>query len=122
MEDVPHISEAEWVVMEVLWQRGPLSPSELVEALSTTKTWSPKTIQTLVFRLLHKGVLQPLGHRSERRYLPAFSRQQCLQTETQSFLDRLYGGSAKPLLATFIRSERLSPEDIAEWKALLDGR
>jgi len=122
MADMPRISESEWIVMEVLWSKGALATNEIIAALSESKTWGPKTIKTFLFRLVHKGVLQPIGPRSDRRYLPVFTRDTCLQAENQSFLDRLYGGSAKPLLANFLRSERLSAEDIAELKALLDGR
>ncbi len=122
MAAVPHISESEWIVMEVLWSQGARSTDEIIDALAETKAWRPKTIKTFIFRLIHKGVLQPVGPRLTRRYLPAFTREQCLEAENQSFLDRLYGGSAKPLLATFLRDQRLSPEDIAELKAMLEGR
>ena len=120
--DVPRISESEWIVMEALWSKGALSTNEIIDALAECKTWGPKTIKTFLFRLVHKGVLQPIGPRSDRRYLPVFTRDQYLQAENRSFMDRLYGGSAKPLLANFLRSERLSPEDIAELRTLLDGR
>ncbi len=122
MAEVPRISESEWIVMEVLWSKGALSAADVVDALSESQTWGPKTVKTFLFRLVHKGVLQPIGPRLDRRYLPVFAREQCLQAENQSFLDRLYGGSAKPMLATFLRNERLSAEDIAELKALLDRR
>lgn len=122
MPEVPRISESEWTVMEVLWSKGALSPADVIDALSESKAWGPKTIKTFLFRLVHKGILQPTGPRSERRYRPLFTREECLQAENQSFLDRLYGGSAKPMVATFLRNDRLSPEDIAELKALLDGR
>lgn len=120
MADIPHISEAEWLVMEVLWSRGPLTTDAIIEALADTKAWRPKTIKTFIFRLIHKGALQPVGPRLTRRYVPAFTREQCLESENQSFLDRLYGGSAKPLVAAFLRDPSLSPEDIAELRAMLD--
>ena len=57
MKSLPQISEAEFEVMKVVWQHAPISTNEITDRLVKTTTWSPKTIQTLIKRLVTKGAL-----------------------------------------------------------------
>ena len=119
MGDLPRVSEAEWAVMQVLWDRHPLTAAEVIEALPADHDWSDRTVKTLLSRLSKKGVL---GHEEEgRRYLyrPLLSREQCVQAESESFVKRVFGGAASPLLAHFLREGDLSAAEIAELRALL---
>ena len=100
--------------------RRPSPPS--CEELSTTTTWNPSTAKTLVRRLVQKGVVEVSGTRRSYRYSPLFSRQECLRAETRSFLDRMYGGTLKPMLVAFVRDEDLSPDDLDELRRVLEGR
>jgi BlaI family penicillinase repressor len=122
MEKRPRISEAEWKVMKVLWARSPMSANDVIETLRPTTTWKPKTIKTLIDRLVRKKIL---GYRKAGRaylYYPLVDEKETLKAETRSFLKRVYGGALKPLLATFLEDEKLSPEEIVELKRMLDER
>lgn len=55
MKSLPQISEAEFEVMKVVWQHAPISTNEITDHLVKTTAWSPKTIQTLIKRLVTKG-------------------------------------------------------------------
>ena len=57
MSDLPQISEAEFEVMKIVWKYAPISTNEITDKLLQTTSWSPKTIQTLIKRLVNKGVL-----------------------------------------------------------------
>ena len=57
MKKLPHISEAEYQVMKIIWRYAPISTTEVIEKLVETSTWSPKTIQTMLLRLVKKGAL-----------------------------------------------------------------
>ena len=57
MSDLPQISEAEFEVMKIVWKHAPISTNEITDKLLQTTSWSPKTIQTLIKRLVNKGVL-----------------------------------------------------------------
>ena len=57
MRDLPQISEAEFEVMKIVWKHAPISTNEITDKLLQTTSWSPKTIQTLIKRLVTKGVL-----------------------------------------------------------------
>jgi len=119
MPPTPRISEAEWQVMKVLWANSPLTADAVVEALAGTTQWTPKTVKTLLNRLVGKGAL---GYTKDgRRYLyePLVDQESCLRAENRSFLQRVYGGALKPMLVSFLEEEDLSPEDIAELKRIL---
>jgi predicted transcriptional regulator len=113
------ISEAESQVMEVLWQRHPQGADEVIAALSAHTDWAEPTIKTLLNRLLRKGAIQ--ADRDGRRYLysPRLQRQDWLAQQSESFVDRLFGGRVAPLVAHFSDQRKLSPKDIAELKRLI---
>ena len=55
MKKLPKISESEWLVMRVLWSKSPLAAQEVFEQLDTTTKWKPKTVKTLIDRLVKKA-------------------------------------------------------------------
>ena len=57
MKELPQISEAEFEVMKVIWKHAPINTNEITDKLTQTTKWSPKTIQTLIKRLVTKGAL-----------------------------------------------------------------
>ena len=71
--------------------------------------------------LVEKGALKTAGNASgTRTYLPAAKREACVRAESQSFLDRIFGGAAKPLLVHFAQNSKLTAEEVKELKKLLD--
>lgn len=115
------ISDAEAVVMDVLWKRSPLSADEVVMALSSRQDWQDATVKTLLNRLLNKGAID--AEKDGRRYLyaPVLQREAWVQGESESLLDRVFGGRVAPLVAHFSEQRKLSRKDIAELRKLLDG-
>ena len=119
MGALPKISDAEWEVMKVVWRAGRAVSSEtIVEALSH-KDWQSKTVRTLIARLVKKRALA--YQKSGRAYLYSalVSERDCALEESQSLLDRLFGGSLAPMLANLVEQRRLKKEDIAELEAIL---
>jgi BlaI family penicillinase repressor len=122
MPKLPTISEAEWEVMRILWSSSPQSAAQVIEALAPEKNWGAATIKTMLNRLVKKGAL---GHRSEgKRYLyfPRVTQDQCMHEETRSFLDRVFGGAVGPMLNYFVDHEKLSPQEIAELRKILERK
>ena len=120
------ISDAESVVMDVLWKRSPLSADEVVASLSSRQDWQEATVKTLLNRLLKKGAID--AEKDGRRYLyaPVLQRGDWVQGESESLLDRVFGGRVAPLVAHFSEHRKLSRKDIADLRKLLeeidDGR
>ena len=112
------ISEAESVVMQALWKRHPQSAEEVHAAIGS-RDWQVATVKTLLNRLLKKGAVA--AERDGRRFLyaPVLTREAWLQGESESLLDRLFGGQVAPLVAHFSERRKLSKKDIAELKKLV---
>jgi len=119
------ISEAESVVMDVLWQaqaggRAPLAAEDVVAALAQQQDWQEATIKTLLNRLLKKGAIR--ASKDGRRYLyaPVLARRDWVLDESQGLLERLFDGRVAPLVAHFSEHRKLSRKDIAELRKLLE--
>jgi BlaI family transcriptional regulator, penicillinase repressor len=121
MKIVPRISETEWEIMRVLWAAAPRTAAEVIEALARKDpSWHPKTIKTFLTRLVNKGAL---GYQKDGRvylYLPLVTEKDCVDAASESFLDRVFGGSLKPMLAHFVDQKKLSAREIQELKKLLE--
>ena len=122
MKDLPKISESEWLVMRVLWAKSPLTANEVVERLTGKTKWKPKTVKTLIDRLMKKGAVKFEKEGRRYKYYPAVGRDECIATERKSFARRVYGGTMKPMLAAFLEDAELSADDISELKEILEQK
>ncbi len=122
MKKLPRISESEWLVMRVLWSNSALTANEVVKELTGQTKWKPKTIKTLITRLMQKGALSFKKEGKKYRYYPAVSESACVGAQRRSFVRRVYGGTMKPMLAAFIEDAELSQEDITELKKILEQK
>ena len=117
----PNISESEWTVMEVLWESSPRSASDVAKTLKKETSWAENTVRTLLTRLVEKGALKVDDEAgSPKLYSPAVKREACVKAESQSFLERIFQGAAKPLLVHFAKNARLTPDEVRELKRILD--
>jgi BlaI family penicillinase repressor len=122
MKAMPRISESEWSVMHALWEAGEATANEVVERLSDSTTWKPKTVKTLINRLVQKKAVGFEKKGREYLYRPLVNEEECKRAESRSFLERVYGGATKPMLAAFLETERLSADEISELKRILDDK
>ncbi len=121
MTDPPKISNAEWAVMEAVWDRPGATAQEVAEDLPE-KAWSPRTVKTLLGRLVKKGVLAFDVDGQRYRYRARIERDDYVRAESRSFLERVHGGDASPLLAYFLRESKLSGDELAELRRILDEK
>jgi predicted transcriptional regulator len=114
------ISAAESIVMGALWEREPLTAEAVAAAVAEDQGWTEATVKTLINRLLKKAAIT--AERDGRRYLyrPVLARADYVEAESQGLLDRLFDGKLAPLVSHFSRSRKLSAEDIAELKRLIE--
>lgn len=122
MNKIPKISEAEWEVMKIVWADSPCTSNQIIEALESIKDWKPKTIKTLISRLVSKNAL---GFKEEGRkylYYPLVNENECIYAENQTFLSKVYDGALKTMLVSFIKESDLSRDDIEDLKKILDER
>jgi BlaI family penicillinase repressor len=116
------ISNAEWQVMQVVWERKTATAADVIVALSRTTGWRHRTIRTLLARLVDKGVLAATADGNRYVYRPLVNRSKCVREESQSFLQKVFGGDAAELLVHFVRGSDLAPEQITELKRLLEEK
>jgi len=122
MRKMPRIAESEWKIMQVLWEHGPQTANEVVNALSGEVKWKSRTIKTLISRLVRKGAVRFREEGTKYRYFPTVKESQCIRSETQSFVRRVYQGAMKPALAAFLEDADLSPQEIDELQKILDQK
>ncbi len=113
------ISEAEYAVMDALWDGSPLTAAEVCERVCASRDWTMPTVKTLLGRLVGKGVVatEPDGRRF--LYSPLIARADYVGSESKRLVERLFGGRAAPLFAQLAESEALTEADLTEIEALL---
>jgi predicted transcriptional regulator len=113
------ISEAEAIIMDVLWRAAPRTAEDILAEVGPAQNWQEGTVKSLLNRLLKKNAVR--AERDGRRYLytPLLSREHYVSQESKSLLDRLFGGRVAPLVAHFSEQRKLSKKDIAQLRKLL---
>ncbi len=123
MKPLPQISESEFEVMKLIWKHAPISTNDITEKLTKTTTWSPKTIQTLIKRLVTKGALSYEKQGRMFVYTPLINETEYLGQQRRSFLARFYDGNIAAMLSAYIADDKLSEQELADLRALLaDGQ
>ena len=120
MAQVPQISDAEWEVMKALWEGGPLTAGQIIEAVAGANHWSPRTVKTLLNRLVKKGALAFEVSGRHYVYRAKVGRDATVRRETRSFLSRVFDGAVAPAVLHFIEQSRLTPDELAQLRKLLD--
>lgn len=122
MKSLPQISEAEFEVMKIVWKYAPISTNEITDRLLQTTTWSPKTIQTLIKRLVTKGALSYEKQSRVFVYTPLVEESEYIGQESSSFLKRFYDGDITAMLSAYIENNKLSETEIEQLRSLLSKK
>jgi BlaI family penicillinase repressor len=121
-KDLPRISDAEWMVMKVVWQMKAATAKEVVERLKDEANWKPKTIHTLLSRLIQKGALGSEKPGREYVFKPLVTEQECRLAASRSFLAKVFDGEVAPFLTCFLEREKLTRKEIEELKSILEDK
>lgn len=113
------VSVAESVIMEALWRRSPLTAEEIIAEIAPSKGWGVATVKTLLNRLLKKKAICAVRDGRRFLYSPSLAREDYLNRESRSLVDRLFEGRLSSLVLHFSEHEQLSAADIAELKRLV---
>jgi len=121
-KNIPSISESEWEIMNVLWDKAPQTANDIILSLQESTDWKPKTIRTLLDRLVQKDVVGVNKDQRVYTFYPLYSQEECQRAETESFIKRIYGGAMKSMLVQFIHEDTLSDDDINELRTILNKK
>ena len=122
MSALPQITEAEYEVMKIVWKYAPINTNEITEKLLATSSWSAKTIQTLIKRLVNKGALAYEKNSRVFVYTPLVKESEYISQESNSFLNRYYDGDITAMLSAYIENDKLSETEIDTLRSLLSNR
>ncbi|MBC5745854.1 BlaI/MecI/CopY family transcriptional regulator [Lachnospiraceae bacterium MD308] len=122
MNTLPQISEAEFEVMKIVWKHAPISTNEITEKLLQTTSWSPKTIQTLIKRLVTKGALTYEKQSRMFVYTPTVKENEYIRQESNSFLNRYYDGDITAMVSAYLENDKLSESELDTLRALLSQK
>jgi BlaI family penicillinase repressor len=121
MTHIPKITETEWEVMRVVWAKHPITAAQVIEKLSRSdSTWHPKTARTLFARLVRRKALAFESQGRAYAYKPLVTERECIAAVSESFVQRVLGGTLTPLLAHFVQTRRLSKKELEELRSLLE--
>lgn len=122
MGSASKISDSEWEIMKIIWKNPNCTAMDIIKQLEDSKDWKPKTIKTLIRRLVDKNIVgfEQVGR--EYKYYSLIDEEECIKTESASFLQRVYSGSLKAMVLNFIEGDNLSKEDIENLKSILNEK
>lgn len=113
------LSEAEWKVMDVLWEEAPQTIMQLTRRFQETTGWTKHTVMTFLKRMEEKGAIYHEEGERAKRYYPKIDRQEAALQETEEFLDKVFGGRMGLMLITMVERKALSREEISELYEIL---
>lgn len=119
MHALPHISEAEFEVMKIVWKFAPINTNEITEQLLKTTSWSAKTIQTLIKRLVTKGALTYEKQGRVFVYTPLVEENEYVSQQSNSFLKRFYDGDFSAMLSAYLENNQLSETELNNLRSIL---
>lgn len=120
MSNISKISDSEWTIMEIIWQNSHCTAMFIIKKLENSTDWKPKTIKTLIRRLVDKGVVGYEQEGREYKYYSLVDESECKKSEGISFLKRVYGGSLKAMMLNFLESDDVSQNDIDDLRKYLN--
>ncbi len=116
------LSDAEWIVMNLIWDSQPTEASDVITALASDNNWSDATVKTMLHRLAKKGALTTEQIGKKYRYTTAVGRSACVQKASRSFVERVFGGDSTPALLHLVKNAKLSEDELAQLRELLETK
>ena len=113
------LTEAEWKIMNAVWQRHPASARDIMEALEGQAKWAYTTIKTMLSRLEDKGALKSRLRANTSLYSPILTRRVARRSSVRALLDTAFEGAFGPMMHFLVSNEELPEKDRAELIRLL---
>lgn len=104
------LSDAEWIVMNAVWDR-PVESSvrDVLEVVEPQTSWAYQTVQTIMVRLAQKKALRSRLRANTRLYTALITREQAQRSALKSLIEKAFGGAAGPLVQALVSDEYLTP-------------
>jgi BlaI family penicillinase repressor len=116
------LTDAEWAIMNVVWENEPCAAGTVQEALETSHKWAYSTVKTTMDRMVAKGLLATKAIRNLTLFSSQISRADAQRGELRRLLSRAFDGALTPLIHFLVKEEKLSPQEIVELRRLVNRR
>ena len=113
------LTDAEWKIIELLWDNGALTTMEIIRELKASLGWAKSTTITILNRMDDKGSVRYEIEGKTKKYYPTIQREEAELEETKSFLDKFYDGNIGLMISNLIKQEALSKEDLEEIEKII---
>ncbi len=114
------LSDAEWKIMNLLWESAPRTMMQLTNALKDGTGWTKHTVMSFLKRMEEKGALHHEEGGKAKLYYPDLKREEASLQETEEFLERVFQGRMGMMLNTMVQQQALSREDLEELHKILE--
>ena len=114
------LSENEWYIMQVLWERSSASLREICDALKESKGWTKHAISSFLKRIQEKGAISVDESGIVKNYVAVWNKEETILEETQSIMERVYKGDLLLMVSNAVKEQKLTKEEIEELKNMLD--
>lgn len=114
------LSDAEWKVLQVLWNKDVSYLGEIVEQLYHTTKWTRNTVHTYLTRMEKKGLVKIDRNQEPHLYSSLISKDECTKMQREDLLNRVYQGSVSDLIAAFLKESHISSEEKEKLNKILD--
>lgn len=117
--DSTTMTDAEWVIIEVVWNQQPCAAGTVQEALESSHGWAYSTVKTMMDRMAAKGLLATRSIRNLQLFSAQITRQQARHSELRQCLRRAFNGALSPMFQFLVEEERLSEAELQELQQLI---
>ena len=114
------LSENEWYIMQVLWEKSSASLRDICDALKESKGWTKHAISSFLKRMQEKGAISVDETGKVKNYIAVWNKDETILEETQSIMERVYKGDLLLMVSNAVKEQKLTKEEIEELKSMLD--
>lgn len=107
-------------VMRLVWEKGEVQVDDIHQALLRDREIAYTTVMTVMSRLAAKGLLTRRKHGRAYLYRAALPREEMAESTLHEWSRRFFGGRILPAVSFLLGSERLTPEEVAELRRLVE--
>ncbi len=115
------LSDAEWKIMNLLWESAPRTMMQLTNALKDGTGWTKHTVMSFLKRMEEKGALHYEEGGKAKLYYPDLKREEASLQETEEFLERVFQGRMGMMLNTMVQQKALTREELVELHKILEA-
>lgn len=113
------LTEGEWAIMKIVWDKQPVAAGAVQEDLAQTKDWAYSTVKTTMDRMVKKGLLKITKIRNLQLFSARVEKSQAIKGEFQRMLKRAFDGALGPMMQYLVENEKLSKKELDELRKLV---